>query len=144
MLLLTLPAASLHSMALFRQSYPGKAHSNGALAQDRHSRRPSAACRWVPKATLSQALSVAYSGGPVGIIVALLAAPAIIRTLGWESVFWIFGTTGLLWIFAWMPLVDEEPPQLLEDAKKDRPAAKGAQAFEHTHACLHAGYGTTT
>ena len=69
---------------------------------------------------------MAYSGGPVGIITALLAAPAIIRTLGWESVFWIFGTTGLLWMFAWMPLVDEEPPAPVQDAKKDR-VAVGAQ-----------------
>ena len=89
--------------------------------------------RWVPKTSLSQALSVAYSGGPVGIITALLAAPAIIRTLGWESVFWIFGSTGLLWMFAWMPLVDEEPPQLAEDLKKDR-AAKGALLAQLT--CL--------
>jgi predicted MFS family arabinose efflux permease len=92
----------------------------------------SLARRWVPKTSLSQALSVAYSGGPVGIITALLAAPAIIRTLGWESVFWIFGTTGLLWMFAWMPLVDEEPPQLVEDVKKDRSAAGALPAWSIT------------
>ena len=63
--------------------------------------------RWVPKASLSQALSVAYSGGPVGIILALLAAPAIITHFGWSAVFFLFGGAGLTWVLTWVPLVDD-------------------------------------
>ena len=50
-----------------------------------------------------------YSGGPVGIILALVAAPAIIGAFGWPSVFLIFGASGLAWMCAWVPMVGPEP-----------------------------------
>lgn len=70
--------------------------------------------RWVPKGNLTSSLSIAFSGGPIGIISALLFAPALIDGLGWHSVFWICGATGLLWCACWQPTVPEQPPALPE------------------------------
>lgn len=46
----------------------------------------------------------------MGTILALLIAPLIIQNLGWPSVFYIFGSLGLFWVFFWQQLVDEVPP----------------------------------
>ena len=67
--------------------------------------------RWVPKGNLTSSLSVAFSGGPVGIIAALLLAPVVIDTLGWPSVFYICGATGLAWAAYWQPTIPEQPPR---------------------------------
>lgn len=66
----------------------------------------------MPKGNLTSSLSIAFSGGPVGIITALLLAPALIDTLGWQWVFWICGATGLAWCAYWQPNVPEQPPAL--------------------------------
>ncbi len=66
----------------------------------------------MPKGNLTSSLSIAFSGGPVGIITALLLAPALIDTLGWQWVFWICGATGLAWCAYWQPTVPEQPPAL--------------------------------
>lgn len=66
--------------------------------------------KWVPKGNLTSSLSVAFSGGPVGIIAALLLAPVVIDTLGWPSVFYICGATGLAWAAYWQPTIPEQPP----------------------------------
>lgn len=81
--------------------------------------------RWVPKPSLSQALSVAYSGSPVGIIVALLSAPLIIQYCGWPAVFFIFGASGLAWMCAWVPLVGAEPALVGDGASAAGPLARG-------------------
>jgi len=69
--------------------------------------------RWVPQANLSSSLSLAFTGGPVGIITALVVAPPLISNLGWESVFWMCGASGLAWAAWWHPSVAEEPPSLV-------------------------------
>lgn len=65
----------------------------------------------MPKGNLTSSLSVAFSGGPVGIIAALLLAPVVIDTLGWPSVFYICGATGLAWAAYWQPTIPEQPPR---------------------------------
>ena len=46
------------------------------------------------------AVSFVFGGLHVGSIFGLLAAPALIHALGWESVFVVFGVAGLVWV-AW-------------------------------------------
>jgi ACS family sodium-dependent inorganic phosphate cotransporter len=65
---------------------------------------------WVPRDARSRALTLIYSGGQLGTIIALLTAPAIIGAAGWEAVFWVYGSLGALWLLAWQPLVAEVPP----------------------------------
>lgn len=70
---------------------------------------------------------MAYSGGPVGIILALLAAPTIITHLGWPAVFFLFGGAGLTWVLTWVPLVDDHVPVAVIDSgrPKDSTAPTG-------------------
>ena len=47
----------------------------------------------------------------VGNIVALGISPLLIERFGWPTAFWVFGSLGLTWLFAWIPLVPKEAPQ---------------------------------
>jgi ACS family sodium-dependent inorganic phosphate cotransporter len=65
---------------------------------------------WVPNRAKSRSLGLAYSAGQVGNILAMVISPVLITNLGWESAFWVYGTLGLTWMFAWVPLVPDTPP----------------------------------
>ena len=47
----------------------------------------------------------------VGNIVALGISPLLIERFGWPTAFWVFGSLGLTWLFAWIPLVPKDAPQ---------------------------------
>jgi MFS family permease len=64
---------------------------------------------WVPRDARSRALTLIYSGGQLGTILALLTAPIIIDRAGWPAVFVVYGSLGLIWAGAWQ-FVDETPP----------------------------------
>jgi MFS family permease len=64
---------------------------------------------WVPRDARSRALTLIYSGGQLGTILALLTAPVIIDRAGWPAVFLVYGGLGFLWAGAWQ-FVDETPP----------------------------------
>ena len=85
--------------------------------------------RWVPKGNLTSSLSIAFSGGPVGIIAALLLAPVVIENLGWQSVFYICGATGLAWSAYWWPAVPVQPPAI--------PAATASAGAAPFFLCMH-------
>lgn len=97
--------------------------------------------RWVPKGNLTSSLSIAFSGGPVGIITALLVAPAVIDLLGWPSVFYICGATGLAWAAYWQPTIPERPPPPLLAASSAGAASAAADqacvVISADHAGLH-------
>jgi MFS family permease len=57
--------------------------------------------RWVPVAERSRSLSLVYSGMFIGSILGLALSPAMIAALGWPSVFYVFGSLGVLWYTAW-------------------------------------------
>jgi ACS family sodium-dependent inorganic phosphate cotransporter len=66
--------------------------------------------RWVPEQQRSRALAFIYSGHQLGTIGSYLLCPLLISHLGWESVFWIFGSLGFVWLLGWLPLVSDNPP----------------------------------
>lgn len=68
--------------------------------------------KWVPRSNLSGSLSLAFTGGPVGIIAALLLAPPFLDAFGWESLFVVCGAMGLAWSAVWQPIIPDGPPQL--------------------------------
>ena len=45
----------------------------------------------------------------LGTVVALLTAPPLIRSNGWESVFYLYGGLGILWGVLWMLLARDKP-----------------------------------
>jgi ACS family sodium-dependent inorganic phosphate cotransporter len=53
----------------------------------------------VPRNERSRAVATVFGGLNVGSILGLLVAPALIESLGWESVFYLFGLGGIAWCF---------------------------------------------
>ena len=63
--------------------------------------------RSVPKEERSSAVSLAFTGLHIGSIIGLLAAPVLIETTGWRSLFLVFGATGFAWYIAFEALMAE-------------------------------------
>jgi MFS transporter, ACS family, solute carrier family 17 (sodium-dependent inorganic phosphate cotransporter), other len=96
----------------------------------------SIAARWTIAAERSRAISLYVSGAPLGTIVALLASPLIVLSLGWPAVFYISGGLGLLWLAAWMLIAADDPEncvsmsaQELAVIRADRPATPRAKSI---------------
>lgn len=49
------------------------------------------------------------AGHQLGTIGSYLLCPLLISQFGWESVFWIFGSLGFVWLLGWQPLVSDHP-----------------------------------
>lgn len=64
---------------------------------------------WVAPQQRSKALGTIFSGLQLGTVVALLTAPPLIRSNGWESVFYLYGGLGILWGVLWMLLARDKP-----------------------------------
>lgn len=62
--------------------------------------------RTIPLEERSRAVSFVFGGLSVGSVMGLILAPPIIRSLGWESVFYIFGFLGVAWYLAFQ-LIEE-------------------------------------
>jgi len=56
---------------------------------------------WIPASERSRAIATLGSGKNAGSIVGLLLAPLIISAFGWQSLFFAFGSLGLLWALVW-------------------------------------------
>jgi ACS family sodium-dependent inorganic phosphate cotransporter len=61
----------------------------------------SIAARWTIESERARAISLHFSGGPFGTIVALLISPALMLDYGWPSVFYVSGALGIVWLVAW-------------------------------------------
>ena len=59
----------------------------------------------VPSVARTRAISFISSGHQVGTIASYVTAPGMISSMGWQSVFEIFGSLGFLWLLGWGPLV---------------------------------------
>ena len=57
--------------------------------------------RWVPALERSRSLALVYSGMYVGSMLGLGLSPSLIASKGWPSVFYIFGSLGVLWGVLW-------------------------------------------
>lgn len=65
-----------------------------------------AVAEWFPKKERGLATGIFNAGTSVGVIVALLIAPWILVNYGWQSVFWITGAVGFVWLIFWMWLYE--------------------------------------
>lgn len=54
--------------------------------------------RTVPLEERSRAVAFVFNGFNIGSVLGLSAAPLIIETFGWKTVFFVFGAVGLLWV----------------------------------------------
>ena len=90
--------------------------------------------RWIPVAERARAMALTNSGIPIGQVAALVVAPWIAVTWGWEWIFYIFGAVGLVWFALWHWLVAKEPaahPRLTEqeahEIRDGIPSATGGE-----------------
>jgi MFS family permease len=89
-----------------------------------------------PSPPLSCSPALPPAGHQLGTIGSYLLCPLLISELGWESVFWVFGSLGFVWLLGWVPLVkDNPPPAAMSSASSGgagaslpAPAAEGAAA----------------
>ncbi|CAG9817211.1 unnamed protein product [Phaedon cochleariae] len=65
--------------------------------------------KWAPPLERSKLAMIAVSGSYVGTVVAMPVCSLLATTLGWESIFYVFGAFGVLWSVLWMTLIAETP-----------------------------------
>jgi len=64
---------------------------------------------WVPPQERSGVAGLVYSGAQAGTVLSLPVSGYLCDRLGWESVFYVFGTLGVVWWVAWWYLVYDSP-----------------------------------
>ncbi len=65
-----------------------------------------AVAEWFPTKERALATGIFNAGTSVGVVMALLIAPWILVTYGWQEVFWITGALGFIWLALWLVLYD--------------------------------------
>ncbi|MEW5304178.1 MAG: hypothetical protein WDW36_006809 [Sanguina aurantia] len=76
--------------------------------------------RWVPIKERSRSLALVYSGMFMGSILGLGLSPTMIQSYGWPSVFYIFGSIGVVWFLAWQRKVASTPAEDLAISPAER------------------------
>ncbi|WP_229311412.1 MFS transporter [Larkinella rosea] len=61
---------------------------------------------WFPKKERGLATGIFNSGTSVGVVLALMIVPWILRNYGWQEVFWITGGLGFVWLIFWLIFYD--------------------------------------
>lgn len=67
--------------------------------------------KWAPPMERSRLSSCGISGCFFGTVIAMLASGWLAVRFGWESIFYVFGTLGVIWSVAWLLLVKESPEE---------------------------------
>lgn len=65
--------------------------------------------RWSPPKERSRMASTAFAGNYAGTVVAMPLSGILAQSLGWESLFYVFGAIGCVWFIAWIIIVREGP-----------------------------------
>jgi len=76
---------------------------------------------WVPASERGRSLSLIYSGMYMGSVLGLLLCPILIMSFGWPSVFYAFGSVGIVWWFLWQFAIGSSPDQCagISDSEKE-------------------------
>lgn len=53
--------------------------------------------------------SIAFAGNYAGTVVAMPASGLLATAYGWESVFYVFGVMGCIWLVCWLVIVRSGP-----------------------------------
>ena len=64
---------------------------------------------WAPPLERSKLATFIYAGTMMGTVVSLPITGLICDTLGWEAVFYIFGSCGVIWFVLWSFLAFDSP-----------------------------------
>jgi MFS transporter, ACS family, hexuronate transporter len=61
---------------------------------------------WFPKKERALATGIFNSGTSIGVVMALVIVPWILRSYSWHEVFWITGSIGFIWLIFWLVFYD--------------------------------------
>lgn len=78
--------------------------------------------------------STAFAGVYAGTVIAMPASGLLSIAYGWESVFYVFGAIGVVWLVLWMILIrkgPEEDPWISEEEKTYITKKIGLRREEH-------------
>lgn len=77
--------------------------------------------KWVPVSERSRSLALVYSGMYLGSVTGLAFSPSLIHKFSWPSVFFSFGSLGVIWYLAWQRFASSSPledPEISDEEKK--------------------------
>ncbi|XP_074027010.1 sialin [Leptinotarsa decemlineata] len=70
--------------------------------------------KWAPPLERSRLATIAFSGSYIGTVISMPLCSLLASSFGWESIFYCFGTVGIIWCILWMVIVTDSPE---EDSK---------------------------
>jgi ACS family sodium-dependent inorganic phosphate cotransporter len=76
--------------------------------------------RWVPPKERSRAAAFNLSAIALGTLFAVSTTPFIVLALGWQAVFYLFGSAGFVWFLFWWRLAGDRPDRPLDPAIPER------------------------
>ncbi|XP_060517094.1 uncharacterized protein LOC132696344 [Cylas formicarius] len=65
--------------------------------------------KWAPPLERARLATLSFSGCFVGTVIAMPACAYLADAMGWESVFYICGASGVLWFISWVIFISESP-----------------------------------
>lgn len=67
--------------------------------------------RWAPPHERSRMATIALAGTYVGTVIAMPLSGILAKSVGWESLFYVFGVVGVIWFIFWVIVVRRNPEQ---------------------------------
>ena len=55
--------------------------------------------------------SIAFAGNYAGTVVSMPLSGILANSIGWESIFYVFGSIGIVWFVAWTIIVKKSPQE---------------------------------
>ncbi|KAK3826182.1 MAG: major facilitator superfamily domain-containing protein [Linnemannia gamsii] len=97
---------------------------------------------WIPPCERSKAVALVTAFSYFGSVIALPTSSAlVVSSWGWRSIFWLFGTLGVLWSIAWQIFGASEPSSSAFISEKEARWILRQQRLSHVHDqdALHCG-----
>lgn len=86
--------------------------------------------KWIPVSERSRSLAFVYSGMYLGSVTGLALSPVLIHSYGWPSVFYSFGSLGIIWIALWMSKAHSSPSEDPDLSAEERKLILGGSALK--------------
>lgn len=89
--------------------------------------------KWAPPLERTRMAGFAIAGNYVGTVVAMPVSGILASTLGWESVFYVFGAVGIVWFFLWTFIVERSPQNDQNISVEERDYIVASLGHEEDH-----------
>ncbi|CDP08800.1 unnamed protein product [Coffea canephora] len=86
--------------------------------------------KWIPVSERSRSLALVYSGMYLGSVTGLALSPVLIHSFGWPSVFYSFGSLGIIWIALWLSKGHSSPSEDPDISAEERKLILGGSALK--------------